>query len=116
MQTDCADDCVAWQGAAERLQRGAELLDKRLEQDDRYYAAAAELQKCWKLKVLATVSMPHSPTRMHHPGSLFDFSRHSVLYMFSALTHAGCKHAGRQCIAILMPAALECSVISCQQQ
>ncbi|CAK0782778.1 hypothetical protein CVIRNUC_005973 [Coccomyxa viridis] len=41
---------TALQGAAERLQRGAELLAKRLDQDDRYYAAAAELQKRWKLK------------------------------------------------------------------
>ena len=56
---DCADGCLAWQGAAERLRRGAELLAKRLDQDDRYYAAAAELQKRWKLKVLATVSLPY---------------------------------------------------------
>lgn len=56
MQTDCSDGCAAWQGAAERLQRGAELLAKRLDQDDRYYAAAAELQKRWKLKVLASVA------------------------------------------------------------
>ncbi len=39
------------QGAAERLKQGAELLSKRLEQDDSYFLAAAELQKHWKLKV-----------------------------------------------------------------
>ena len=42
---------VATQGAAERLQRGAELLSQKLEQDDRYYSAAAQLQRHWKLKV-----------------------------------------------------------------
>ena len=63
MQTDCSDGCAAWQGAAERLQRGAELLAKRLEQDDRYYAAAAELQKRWKLKVLAAVSSLIAPPK-----------------------------------------------------
>ncbi len=39
------------QGAAARLKQGAELLTKRLEQDDSYFSAAAELQKHWKLKV-----------------------------------------------------------------
>ena len=67
MQTDWANDCIAWQGAAERLRRGAELLAKRLDQDDRYYAAAAELQKRWKLKVLAAASFiiapPNAPRR-----------------------------------------------------
>ena len=45
------------QGAAERLKQGAELLSKRLEQDDNYYLAAAELQKHWKLRV----SLQESP-------------------------------------------------------
>ncbi len=39
------------QGAAARLKQGAEPLTKRLEQDDSYFSAAAELQKHWKLKV-----------------------------------------------------------------
>ena len=56
MQKACGDVCAARQGAAERLRRGAELLAKRLNQDDRYYAAAAELQKRWKLKVLTNCS------------------------------------------------------------
>ena len=63
MQTYCGDGCAAWQGAAERLQRGAELLAKRLDQDDRYYATAAELQKRWKLKVLAPVSFLIAPPK-----------------------------------------------------
>lgn len=42
---------VTAQGAAARLGQGAELLSKRLKQDDRYLFAAAELQKHWKVKV-----------------------------------------------------------------
>ena len=99
MQTDCPDGCVAWQGAAERLQRGAELLEKRLDQDDKYYAASAELQKRWKLKVLAAVSLPHSPTQIHQPGNRFDFSWRTVLYMCSAPNPARSQHAGRHQIA-----------------
>jgi hypothetical protein len=41
------------QGAVQRLKQGAELLSRRLDQDDQYYSAAAELQKHWKLKVSA---------------------------------------------------------------
>ena len=49
------------QGAAQRLKQGAELLSRRLDQDDQYYSAAAELQKHWKLKVSAAAIGTHKP-------------------------------------------------------
>ena len=97
MQTYCGDGFAAWQGAAERLQRGAELLAKRLDQDDRYYAAAAELQKRWKLKVLAPESFLVAPPKCI--GIPFEFSRHLVLCKCSAPAHALLQHAGRHYFA-----------------
>ena len=52
------------QGAAARLKQGAELLTKRLEQDDGYFSTAAELQKHWKLKVSLRRAI-------HLPGTLY---------------------------------------------
>ena len=52
---------ITAQGTAARLVQGAELLSKRLEQDDRYFSAAAELQKHWKLKVSLRRAVP--PTK-----------------------------------------------------
>lgn len=49
------------QGAAQRLKQSAELLSRRLDQDDQYYSAAAELQKHWKLKVSAAAISTHEP-------------------------------------------------------
>ena len=97
MQTDCSDGCAAWQGAAERLQRGAELLAKRLDQDDRYYAAAAELQKRWKLKVLASVSFLIASSECITQE--IKFSRHPVLCRCFAPTHARSQHVDRHLMA-----------------
>ena len=54
------------QGAVQRLKQGAELLSRRLDQDDQYYSAAAELQKHWKLKVSAAAIATLLAFHAHH--------------------------------------------------
>ena len=108
--------CAAWQGAAERLRRGAELLAKRLDQDDRYYAAAAELQKRWKLKVLAPVSFLITPSkRMTQETHLISADIQCSVGDLHPPTQDRSTVTGIKC-RMHTPAALLCSAMSRRHQ